>query len=112
MRTLRFALLSALMVTSSIADDRPLLRASTPIRLEGQIREVTTSDDGVTLHLHRQRYPILVSCVTRVCWLDGHRERPTDLQVGDSIRVEGNVQRNNVITADHVTILQRDEHRP
>jgi hypothetical protein len=84
---------------------------SNPIRLEGQIREVTVAGDYVTIRLHRDRYPIVASGATRVRWLDGHRALASELQIGDSIRVEGNLERNE-IRADRVTILQRIEHRP
>lgn len=95
--------------SSSLADGRGQERAN-PIRLEGQIREIASTEDGVTIRLHRDRYPIVASSITRVHWLDGRRARPKDLQNGDSIRVEGDLDKN-VIYADRVTILMRVEHR-
>jgi hypothetical protein len=85
--------------------------AENPIRLEGQIRQITQNGGDVTVRLHRDRYPIVMRAgVTRVRWLDGRRAHPGDLLVGDSIRVEGNLEKN-VIYADRVTLLLRIEHR-
>jgi len=81
-----------------------------PIRLEGQIRELTDSGGGVTIRLHRDRYPIVAHEETRVRWLDGRRAPVSELRVGDSIRVEGN-QEQDSITADRITILLRVERR-
>lgn len=113
-------LLLWLFTVSSLADIRPVESSaaipasggsSNPIRLEGQIREVTITGDTVMIRLHRDRYPIVVSRVTRVRWLDGRRCAATDLQIGDSIRVEGNLEQKEIV-ADRVTILLRIEHRP
>ena len=112
-------LLSSLTV-SSLADIRPLESSasmpasggsSNPIRLEGQVRELTRTGDTVIIRLHRDRYPIVATRVTRVRWLAGRRARATDLQTGDSIRVEGNLEQNEIV-ADRVTILLRMGHRP
>ena len=103
----------------SIADSRPPdstiprppdRRGDNPIRLEGQIREITQTDDGVTIRLHRDRYPIVAHQTTSVCWLDGSRTRVADLQEDDSIRVEGNLERT-FISAERITLLRRIEHR-
>jgi hypothetical protein len=111
MLTLAVAVVTALTVlpSSSLADSRGSQR-SNPIKLEGQIREIASSDDGVTIRLHRDRYPVVATSVTRVHWLDGRRARPRDLQNGDSIRIEGDLDKN-VIYAERVTILMRVEHR-
>lgn len=113
-------LLLWLFTVSSLADIRPLESAasmpasggsSNPIRLEGQIREVTITGDTVIVRLHRDRYPIVATRVTRVRWLDGRRALASDLQKGDSIRVQGHQEKNEIV-ADRVTILLRIEHRP
>jgi len=102
----------AALSSSSFADDRDLTKTQrNPIRLEGQIREVAESREGLTIRLHRDRYPILASSITHVRWNDGHRADVHELRVGDSIRVEGE-QDGNVIRAERVTILMRIEHRP
>lgn len=85
-------------------------RNRNPIRLEGQIRAIAYTYDGVTLRLHRDRYPIFLGEAARVRWLDGRRATANELMKGDSIRVEGDLDAN-VIHAERVTILQRDEHR-
>ncbi|HEY0155938.1 MAG TPA: hypothetical protein VGF28_01455 [Thermoanaerobaculia bacterium] len=112
MKTLRLVLAVAAALTflpsPPASGDSPQRR--NPIQLEGQIREISGTGDGVTIRLHRDRYPIVASSVTRVRWLDGRRARPEDLQNSDSIRVEGDLDRD-VIYADRVTILRRDERR-
>jgi hypothetical protein len=114
MRRLKLAIpmLAVLVCTtaSSIADNRPQ-QVSNAIRLEGQIREITGTDD-VTIRLHRDRYPIYAWCgATHVHWLDdGRRALLRELEVGDSIRVEGTVEKD-VIVATEITILLRIEHR-
>ena len=80
--------------------------ATNPIRLEGQVREIRFDGDGVIVRLHRQRHPVVMSGSTRVRWLNGDRGRVADLQTGDSIRVEGNQERDH-IAAERVTILLR-----
>lgn len=96
-------------VLVSSARDAEISTRSNPIRLEGQIRDVTASGEVITIRLHRDRYPIVTSSETRVRWLDGSRARAAELKKGDSIRVEGELDRN-VIYADRVTILLRTEH--
>ena len=124
MKALNLAVALAVSVTtlssSSLADNRDLTKTHmrsdspqpgrNPIRLEGQIREVTASEDIVTIRLHRDRYPIVASSGTRVRWNDGRRAHCKELQTGDSIRVEGELE-GNVIHAERVTILMRIEHR-
>jgi hypothetical protein len=85
-------------------------RNRNPIRVEGQIREITYGYAGVTVRLHRDRYPIFLGDTARVRWLDGRKAAANELLKGDSIRVEGDLDAN-VIHAERVTILQRDEHR-
>jgi hypothetical protein len=46
----------------------------------------------------------------RVRWLDGRPATANELLKGDSIRVDGDLEKN-VIHAERVTILQRDQHR-
>ena len=119
-------LLASSFAASSVADICPPDRShgtssgNNPIRLEGQIREITIGEDArngddvqnitVAIRLHRDRYPIIATNATRVRWLDGPRALATDLQVGDSIRVEGNLERNEIL-ADRITILLRIERR-
>jgi hypothetical protein len=101
----------SLSAASSIADERHQGGTNdNPIRLEGQIREIAGGDDKITIRLHRDRYPIVTHQATRVRWLDGRRSHADELQVGDSIRVEGNQERT-FISADRVTILLRVERR-
>lgn len=102
------ALMVVLLGTStSFAETRhPDSTNSNPIRLEGQIREITFDGGGAIVRLHRQRHPVVMDGVTRVRWLNGDRARVADLQTGDSIRVEGNQERDH-IAADRVTILLR-----
>jgi hypothetical protein len=112
-RVLASVLLVILTVSaaSSIADERPHGgTGDNPIRLEGQIREITGGEGGITIRLHRDRYPIVTHAGTRVRRLDGRRSHAGELQVGDSIRVEGNLERNR-IHADRVTLLLRIERR-
>lgn len=123
MRTLKLAICMLVALTwttvSSTADNRPQNSSnSNPIRLEGQIREITEDsvsvgddvrDEVITIRLHRDRYPIVTSGATKVRWLDGCRVPPGDLRNGDSIRVEGNLERD-VIVAEEITILLRIEH--
>lgn len=119
--TLAFVLvlLSSPFAASSPADIRPLhgsgateeapARVNSPIRLEGQIREITSSGGEMVIRLHRDRYPIIATHA-RVRWRDGAHAHRTDLQVGDSIHVEGNQEPKEII-ADRITILLRIEHR-
>src|SRR5690349_16523849 len=79
-----------------------------PIRLEGQIREIAYEYEGVTLRLHRDRYPIHLSEATHVRWLDGRRATANELMKGDSIRVAGDLEKN-VIHAQRVTSLRLDD---
>ena len=85
--------------------------AQNPIRLEGQIRELAWEGERLTIRLHRDRYPIVAYEETRVRWFNGLRSHARELRKGDSIRVEGNQERNQIVAGD-ITILQRDEHRP
>ena len=81
-----------------------------PIRLEGQIREIVADGENFLIRLQRDRYPIEVLERTPVRWLDGRRAHAGELQVGDSIRISGDLD-HDVIRAERVTILQRVEHR-
>lgn len=125
MRTANLALalvatmtLLAASPASSQADNRRLTSThgadrggdpQNPIKLEGQIRSVEGSGDAVTIRLHRDRYPIVASSVTRVRWNDGRRAQAGELRKGDSIRVEGDLDRDTIY-ASRVTILMRVEH--
>lgn len=126
MRTINLAFALVITMTilaaspaSSGADNRRLTsthdadgvsEAQNPIKLEGQIRSVEGSGEAVTIRLHRDRYPIVASSITRVRWNDGRRAHAGELRIGDSIRVEGDLDRDTIY-ASRVTILMRVEHR-
>ena len=93
------------------AETRDLGRTDhNPIRLEGQIRELSWDGESVTIRIHRDRYPMLATEHVRVRTRDGHRIGVRDLQVGDHIRVQGE-QRRDHIDVYGITLLRRDERR-
>src|SRR5687767_10163258 len=95
----------ALLAASSAAETRHE-PGTNPIRLEGQIREIGTDGDHVVIRLHRDKYPLLVGPSVRARWQNGKRIDVRDLRPGDSIRVEGDLQRD-VIVVERMTLLQR-----
>ena len=109
--TLAFALVfvSLLPSMSSSAETRPE-PGTNPIQLEGQIRQIGHDGDHVVLRLHRDRYPLLAGPYVRVRSQNGKRIDVRDLQVGDSIHVDGDLQRD-VIVVERITLLRRIERR-
>ena len=101
--------LLVLLATSSSAETRPE-PGTNPIRLEGQIREIGADGDHIVIRLHRDKYPLLVGPYVRARWQNGKRIDVRDLQSGDSIRVDGDLQRDAIVV-ERITLLQRIERR-
>src|SRR5687767_797070 len=94
----------ALLAASSSAETRPE-PGTNPIRLEGQIREIGADGNHVVIRLRRDKYPLLVGPYVRARWQNGKRIEVRDLRSGDSIRVDGDLQRD-VIVVERITVLR------
>ena len=80
------------------------------ITIESQIRDVSFDGDEVTIHLFRQPYDIVGDRWVRVKTLDGRRMYVRDLEAGDNVHLEGDLD-HSVIYIRHITLQLRAEHR-
>ncbi len=114
MRTRRLLLILGtalwLLPLSAIGEWRQEMATANPILIESQIRDVALDGDTVVIHLQRQPYDILADRRQRVQALDGRCMVAEDLEAGDNIHMEGDLD-HNVIYARHITLQLRVEHR-
>ena len=106
------AVLSGVTPPSLAAADRQPAETKTanPIRLEGQIRQIEQSGDGIVIRLQRGREPLLAHERMRVRSRSYRTLEVRDLLAGDIIRVDGDLDRG-IIHVNRVELLRRDEQR-
>jgi len=108
------AILSVLATLSTRGETR-LARdtgALNPITVESQVREIRLDGDRVIFHLYRQPYDFVAVKWLPVQGTDGRRHLyACDLQERDYIHLDGDLD-HNVICANRIVLLRREQHVP
>ena len=110
MKTHYLLLVATFIALSANADSSQRTRTvSNPITIESQIKDVSIDGDTVTIHLYRQPYDFVVAKWVRVRALDGQRLYAEDLEAGDNVHVEGDLD-HTVVCLRHITLQLRVVH--
>ena len=111
MKTHYLLLVAMFIAMSANADSGQRTRTpvSNPITIESQIKDVSIDGDTVTIHLYRQPYDFVVAKWVRVRALDGQRLYAEDLEAGDNVHVEGDLD-HTVVYLRHITLQLRVVH--
>jgi len=82
-----------------------------PIVIISQIRDVSIDGDTVTIHVYREPHDIVAAKWLRVRAFDGRLMYAEDLQAGDNVQVDGDLD-HQTIYIRQVILQMRVEYRP